>query len=670
MKQLLVCTVIMIAQICWGGYVKQSTIDQTVRELEQIHGEQHTDRIRTGVKQVAQLWRESDGTPSDFEAFCTRSFITDPLELDRTFTRFQENLEIIYGHMHEINRGLCFPVECETQYLLPVDHKFAEYDPFAHVQSDLFANKIAFIVLLNFPAFSLSEKLELGPDWTREEWARARLADEFLIRLPSSVAQERSRIYVQADNYIANYNIHMHSLIDSNQQRLFPEGLKLITHWGLRDELKAQYNNPNGLQRQQMIQQVMQRIITQTIPQSVIDNPDLEWDPRSNILTRNGIPVEYDREPDTRYQTLLNIFHAEQKADPYTPAFPTKIDRRFKHDREMTEQQFEDMAVSVLTSPVANKVVNLICSRLGRPLQPFDIWYNGFQTRGGPRESKLDSIVSQRYPDVNSFQVDLVHILQSLDFPKADAEFLATKITVDPSRGAGHATGAKRRQDNAHLRTRISDKGMDYKGFNIAIHELGHNVEQVFSLNRMDHYLLEGVPNTAFTEAFAFVFQARDLDILGIKTATEQDAFYKALDTYWSTCEIAAVGLVDLRVWRWMYDHPDADAEQLKQAVINIARNVWNEYYAPLIGHADSILLAIYSHMIAYGLYLPDYSMGHLIMFQIEQYLKDNSLGKEMERMCRQGRLTPNFWMKQAVGETVSPEPLIKAAEYAVKQLH
>ena len=43
--------------------------------------------------------------------------------------------------------------------------------------------------------------------------------------------------------------------------------------------------------------------------------------------------------------------------------------------------------------------------------------------------------------------------------------------------GAPH--GAAMRSDNAHLRTRVPESGMTYKGFNIAIHELGHNVEQV-----------------------------------------------------------------------------------------------------------------------------------------------------------------------------------------------
>ena len=58
-----------------------------------------------------------------------------------------------------------------------------------------------------------------------------------------------------------------------------------------------------------------------------------------------------------------------------------------------------------------------------------------------------------------------------------------------------------RREDRAHLRTRVPQGGMDYKGYNVAMHELGHNVEQVFSLYEVDHTLLAGVPNNAFTEA-------------------------------------------------------------------------------------------------------------------------------------------------------------------------
>src|SRR5690606_13228803 len=103
-------------------------------------------------------------------------------------------------------------------------------------------------------------------------------------------------------------------------------------------------------------------------------------------------------------------------------------------------------------------------------------------------------------------------------FAPATARYVANMVDVHPSRGAGHAWGAGRRGEPAFLRTRVEAGGMDYKGYNIAVHELGHNVEQVLSMNQIDHYLLQGVPNTAFTEALAFVFQERDLELLGIET--------------------------------------------------------------------------------------------------------------------------------------------------------
>ena len=222
------------------------------------------------------------------------------------------------------------------------------------------------------------------------------------------------------------------------------------------------------------------------------------------------------------------------------------------------------------------------------------------------------------------------------------------------------------REDNAHLRTRVGENGMDYKGYNIAIHELGHNVEQVFSTCKIDHSLLAGVPNTAFTEGFAFVFQACDLELLGIPDTSANAVHLRALDDYWGTCEIAAVSLVDMKVWHWMYDHPDATAAELKEAVIAIAKQVWNDYYAVAFGIRDSDLLAVYSHMISYSMYLPDYTIGSLIQFQVEAFFKTRNLGTEMERMCLLGSITPELWMQRAVGSGISVEPLLAAAQRAV----
>ena len=78
--------------------------------------------------------------------------------------------------------------------------------------------------------------------------------------------------------------------------------------------------------------------------------------------------------------------------------------------------------------------------------------------------------------------------------------------------------------------------------------------------------------------------------------------------------EITGVSLVDMKIWHWMYDHPDATPVELKLAAMAIARDVWNAYYAPVFKTDDITLFAIYSHIIHSQLYLPDYALGHLIL--------------------------------------------------------
>jgi hypothetical protein len=226
-----------------------------------------------------------------------------------------------------------------------------------------------------------------------------------------------------------------------------------------------------------------------------------------------------------------------------------------------------------------------------------------------------------------------------------------------------------RRVDKARLRTRVGENGMDYKGYNIAIHEFGHNVEQVLSLNEVDHTLLRGVPNTAFTEGFAFVFQARDLELLGLEEKNELAGHLKTLDILWGTCEIGGVALVDIGVWNWMYQHPDATPAELRDATIAIAKDVWNEFFATVFGVKDVDILAVYSHMIDASLYLPNYPLGHIIAFQVEEHMKGGDMAQEMERMCKLGSITPDLWMKEAVGGPISTAPLLHAAEEALVAL-
>jgi len=660
--------------------VLKPSVAKLESELVASHGEGQRARIQRGLAQAASFWREADGDAAAFEECARAGFIGDQAALDATFARLEAVNEQVGGLMLELTRYLREPVDLDRGPILTVDETLAGWEPAAHFSEDLFANRLAFTVLLNFPLTTLAERLA-GDAWSRREWAEARLAQGFGRRVPGEVTLAIGQASAAAERYIADYNIWMHHLLDEGGGRPFPAGLRLISHWNLRDQIKADYaGGASGLARQRLIQSVMERIVDQTIPASVIDNPTVDWSPRTNAVRRAAVQDSdraasagdpgREREPDTRYQRLLEIFRAVRQADAYSPAAPTLIARRFDENREIPEARVRQILEAVLGSPLVPRVAALAQARLGRPLEPFDIWYNGFAPRASYAEAELDAIVAKRYPTADAYAADIPNLLRKLGFTPERSDFLAGKIVVDPSRGAGHAMAAERREDRAHLRTRVEKGGMDYKGYNIAVHEMGHNVEQVFSLNLIDHTLLKGVPNNAFTEALAFVFQSRDLELLGLANPDAASAALSVLNEFWMTYEIAGVALVDMGVWHWMYDHPAATPAELREATIGIAKETWNRFYAPAFKRKDVTLLGIYSHMISNTLYLPDYPLGHLIAFQIEEQVRRaGDLGAEFERMARIGSVTPDLWMKTATGALVGPEALLRATEKALAEV-
>jgi hypothetical protein len=664
------------------GWMKQS-MAKLEADLSARYGAGQRERLARGMEQVADFWRDGDGGAAEFEAFVTENFAGDDQTLEEIFDRYAYVLEQVQGHMTEIRGALGRQADLDIGPLYPFDRVMASYSPSAHLGDDLFANKLAFVVLLNFPLTTLDQRLAEGPGWSRRQWAEARLADNFSKRVPAEVNLEVAKAAAASDQYIADYNIWMHHLVDRDGKRLFPEGMRLLSHWNLRDQIKADYaGGEDALARQRMIALVMARIVDQTIPGIVVNDPFVDWDPVTNEVRPAavndsgteppaGLNVTADREPDTRYRILLDDFLASRLVDEYSPTAPTLIARRFDEDRELPEERVQAMLEKVCSSPLYARIAKLARKRLGRDLEPFDIWYNGFVPKSEYAEPELDAITRDRYPDAKAFQKDIPRMLRALGFPGDRADYIASKIVVEPARGSGHAAGAGMCSAPARLRTRVSTGGMDYKGFNIATHELGHNVEQVLSLCDVDYFFLAGVPNTAFTEAFAYVFQENDLKLLGLDPKPDPKAeALKTVNDFWMTVEIGGVSLVDMKIWHWMYDHPDATPAELREATLAIAKEVWNAYYAPIFGEKDITLLAIYSHIVHSFLYLPDYAIGHMIAFQVkEQMRKAGNIGVEFERMAIAGRIAPDLWMRNAAGSDVGPEALMEATRRALNEL-
>ncbi len=627
--------------------------------------------VSRGVEQAASFWTPTDGTKEEFTKFCEANICKTPAEKEELFQRLCENFESIFGHNNRVMIDLLMPIHVTGYTNTSVDQIFGAYNGMSHFNDDMFGNKIAFIVILNFPHFTLAEKNLNGKNWSDQEWGYVRLGDLFSSRVPAAKNQAINTAVTMADNYISNYNIYMGMVWSDDNMKYWPMSLKLISHWGLRDELKSAYadKSKNGVIKQRILYNIMKRIVDQSIKEDVINNNEYIWYPSSNQTFLNVIEIKTEPEKNVRYQHLLNVFKVIKATDEFYGEGSNYITRKFDEEYEISVAETEKLFKSLLSSPQVKEIGKLISQRLGRKLEPFDIWYDGFKTRSTMDQSKLDSAVKAKYPNKEAFENDLPRILVELGFTKDRAKFITDRITVDPSIGAGHAWESMMRSDNARLRTRIEENGMDYKGYNIGIHEFGHNVEQVISLHDVPNYFLRGVPNTAFTEALAFTFQSRDLQLLNVAQENETDQYFDALDTFWGCYEIMGVALVDIAVWKWMYANPKATAEELKNAVIRIAKEIWNAYYEPVFNVKDQVILGIYSHMIDAPLYLSAYPIGHLIEFQISNYLRGKNIGQEVERMFTIGRKAPNLWMKEAVGEEMSAEPLINAVTIAVPKV-
>ena len=649
-------------------FISDPSVEQAVLVLTQEHGEEYEVRIRTGVNQVASLWWEENGSQEEFVEFCQTHFIAKEDRWAEALQKTDQNIEILQGHFHQIDRALNSPYRLNLGEPDPEDRLFADAVP----QIDFYDSQIAFFIALNFPHYSLDEKLSLGPQWTRQEWASARLGDMFTSRITPEIESQARSFTQNNGDYFQNYMIRMDHVLTLGKSILFPEGLELGCHHGLRDNLKGQYTIEDGQGRQQMIYAVMLRIIDQTIPTQMIGNTDLFWQPETNDLFKKQdgqyVPLDADPEDNRRYEVLLNAFQSQRVKDPCYPSAPTYIERTFDN-RQMSEETIESIILSVLDSPEAAQVGELISQRLGRPLQPFDIWYNGFQAQSGWSENELDELTKERYPTPAAFDADIPTLLDRLGFPEDQARFLSDHTVVDPVRIGGHADGAARRGDNSHLRTVFTSEGLDYKGFRIGMHELGHTTHQNLARYGSDYYILGNLPMSGFAEAIAELFAYRNMKALGLEDQTDpHEREMQALASFWYVYEHGGQALTEMRTWRWLYAHPDADADQLKAAAREIARSVWNEFYAPVFGVKDVEILSIYSHFINGSLYLNSYVLGNIIMYQLYDYMEGEDFAAELDRICRQGRLTPDLWMEQAVGSPVSTEPLLRDVRSATSE--
>ena len=632
--------------------------------LAKTHGEAQRAQIQAGVQRVAERWTIADGDAAAFLAFCTAYFVSDAAERRRLLNRLEKALEQIGGHLYEMRRTLRRHHDLRGDEFPGVDDLLAQFDPAPDLSEQLYKQKIAHLALLNFEPATLDQMLAAGSAWSEDAWVAARVAQGFGPRIPSSLADKARKTSFESGRFVSHFHIPVGAMVDAHGKRWFEADRKLLAHWLVREEIKAGYGDADGLAKQRALSWVMARHIDGSIPKCVMHaeagKPETRnWDPQFNTVASESAPATIGLE---RYEHWIANFQLAREFDGHYPLYPTAIARKFGLEREMPEAEVEALMIGLLESPVRVQLAEFLTKRLGRALEPFDIYFEDIVEASPATE--MNAAVRKMFANGKEFEQKLPEVLRGLGFNEADAAHLGSRVRVEIAKGSGHAMRPQLDGYDAWLRTSSLEKELGWDGFDTAMHELGHNLEQLCSSTFVARPALRGVPNTACTEAFAFLYQSLAKRVLGLEdtsSATRQFAI-DSVATMLAACQIAGPSLLELYTWRWLYANPTATPQQLKDEVLRIAQDLWARFYARDFGADPYNILAAYQHMIGHPLYLPDYTIGHVMSHQIRSHMRGKDLATETKRITSIGTLTPDQWMKIAVGTGTSSTPLAKDA--------
>jgi hypothetical protein len=631
-------------------------LDSAIARLAALHPA-HAADIRRGVAAAAAVY---PGPDTSFEAFCERHYAPPGEARAALLGKMDRYLGSLVGHTGVIRKDTRAGLDMADEPLTAADELWAAYSPYAHLQQDLRDSHIAAAIQLNFGG--LADDPADVRERTTAEWAALVLGRVGVELVPPALQQERAAVGSQAEAFVNGYNLFPGQYDFGDPAVSFPAETRLISHWGLRDYMTNLTGTPGALPRQRAILGLMERVVRGEVPAEVVDNPSARWNLAAGTIGQNGTSQPARGEGARRWEPFARVFQVQRAIDPHLRR-GNLVDQLFLEERRMPEAQVEAMLVELLSSPLIGRIARYVERRTGRPIEPFDIYFKAFQDET-PDTPRLDALIRGRYPTRAALQEDLPNIIAGVGFGSAEAQAISAHIRIDNARGAGHAWPPSTEDDQQLLRMRVPPTGVDLQEFLTFMHELGHCVEGVLSSYGMPYHLLWGVPNTAFSEAFAFTFQDLALEVLGERNTRDEDV--QTLQRVWEAYEIAGPALAEMRLFRWLYAHPDAGAAEIHQAIQSIGDALWAEFHAPVFGTHGYGLMSVYSHMLWCEGYLPNYPLGYIIAYQVRRHLRDRDLAGEMMRMCRLGAIYPDAWMIEAVGSPVSVTPmLVDAAEAA-----
>jgi hypothetical protein len=627
----------------------QSALPLAKAALAKVFGANHAEDIARGVGFCARVWDWEKSDAPAFVEFCEKNYHPPGKARSRLLRRLDEIMHLVGGSFNVIAKTTRAGLDLADVELTPAEELFGAFAAGTHLDEDLRTFRVAALAQLNFGTDDLS------PPRARAAWAARRLSRVGRTVIPADLSAEASMRGAEVDRFVSGFNLHLDKIEYADPSIRFPKDTVRISHWGLRDFMTGLNGQENALPRQRAIRDLLRRVVDGEIPKEAIDRPKARWRQRDGTILEDGAVRTATPMGPLRWEQFKKVYDVQRRIDPHT-IYGNMIDNKFKLEREIPEEKVVRILTDILSAPVAEKVARFVERRLGRPIEPHDIYFKSFQA--GSKKAPLAFDIRKRYPDAQSLTDAIPGILVRLGFSKPRAAWIGARIQVDNSRSAGHAWGPGTGHDVARLRVRVDRGGVNEEEFGVFMHELGHCTEQVLTSYEMDYKALWGVPNTAFTEGFAFTFQDQADFILGRKVSVDADV--TVMQRFWEVFEITGPALTEIRLFHWLYEHPEATAADMHAAIRRIGDKIWAEFYARIFGAEGYGLMAVYSHILWCSFYLADYSMGYVIAYQVRKFLATRKFAPEMERLCALGAIYPESWMKAAVGQAISAGPLLR----------
>jgi hypothetical protein len=239
MTTLALLAVLFAAQPPMGGAAVRAKAALVAR-----HGEVARARIERGVDQVAAQWRKKRRGRGGVREFFEEQFVADPAQLESAAGSARVRARADGRALPEINRELARWTVLDLGPMIELDKLLGAYDAGAP--------QVGGPVPVEGRLRGAGE-LSRSSRWPRR-WSRGRagrggsgprrgLARRFDRRMPAEVLQGRARPRRTPSCTSPSTTSGCTTSWARTGPARSPGGLKLISHWNLRDELKSQYAN-------------------------------------------------------------------------------------------------------------------------------------------------------------------------------------------------------------------------------------------------------------------------------------------------------------------------------------------------------------------------------------------------------------------------------------------